>query len=176
MWDHELSPSEMKTKNKRIAAYIGASILVVTLIALYSWQANQFLVYHLNIASDWVSNRRISELQPLLAILILAGGTVRLPRLIELWLKSGSKERAMQSQRLWRLRINWRLLLIQGLPALFLMEFPSFLFLIGEAIWREPFYLLPGAMVLILGYGEFVLNSVAAFWLGGTLVGALELA
>lgn len=174
--------SQKMGKSKRIAAYIrigahiAASILAVALIALYGWRANRFLIYHLDVASDWGSNRRIAELQPLLAISILAGAVVRLLHFIDLWLRSTSSDTAVQPGKPRHLRINWRLLLIQGLPALLLMEFPSYFFLIGQAIWRDPFYLLPFVVALFTGLGEFVCNSLAAFWLGGTLVDALEFA
>ncbi|MBC7251443.1 MAG: hypothetical protein H5T62_14315 [Anaerolineae bacterium] len=162
-------------KSKRIAAHIAASILALALIALYGWRANQFLIHHLDVANDWVSNRRIAEFQPLLAILILAGILVRLPHFVDQWLGLTSRDTTLQPRKRQRLRINWVPLLTQGLPAILLMEFPSYLLLIGQAIWRDPFYLVPVEVIfMFVGYGEFVCNSLAAFWLGGTLVDALE--
>jgi hypothetical protein len=54
------------------------------------------------------------------------------------------------------------------------MEFPSYLLLIGKLIWGDPCYLLPFEVLVVMGCGELVCNSLAAFWLGCTLIDALE--
>lgn len=156
--------------------HIAASILAVVLILLCGWRAHGFLTSHLHISSDWISNRRIAELQPLLAISILAGAVVRLPHLVDSWLGQKSSDTAIPPRNPRHLRIDWRLLLIQGLPALLLMEFPSFVLVIGWAIGERPFVWLPFEIRVVMGMGEFVFNSLAAFWLGSTLVEALEFA
>jgi hypothetical protein len=161
-------------RSKRIATHIAASILAVVLILLYGWRAHWFLTAHLHIASDWPSNRRIAELQPLLAISILAGAVIRLPHLVDLWMGPKSSDTAVPPRNPRHLRIDWRLLLIQGLPALLLMEFPSFVLVIGWAIGGQPLDWLPWEITVVMGLGEFVFNSLAAFWLGGTLVDVLE--
>jgi hypothetical protein len=164
-------------RSKRIVVHIATSVLAVVLILLYGWRAHAFLISHLHIASDWPSNRRIAELQPLLAISILAGAVVRLPHLVDLWLGPKSSDTAAPPPRDSRhLRIDWRSLLIQGLPALLLMEFPSFVLVIGWAIGGRPLVWIPFEIRVVMGMGEFVFNSLAAFWLGSTLVDALEFA
>ena len=160
-------------RSKRIAAHIATSILAVVLIALYGWQADWFLHYHVSIAVDWGSNREVAELQRRLVIPFLAGALVRLPYFVNRWLRLRSSHTAQGKPR--RLRIDWRLLLTQGLPAILLMGFPSYFFLIGQAIWGDPFYLLPSEVTFnFMGCSELKSNGLAAFWLGGTLVDSLE--
>ncbi len=163
------------SRGKRIAIYLAASVLAVAFIALYGWRAYWFLHYHVNIAVDWGSNREVAELQRRLAFPILAGALVRLSHFVDRWLRLKSSHTAVQPEKPRHLRINWVLLLTQGLPALLLMGFPSYLFLIGQVIWGDPFYLLPSEVTFnFMGCSELMSNGLAAFWLGSTLVDSVE--
>jgi len=165
----------MAGKSNRITVHIAASILAVVLIVLYGWRANEFLISHLHVASDWTSSRRIVELQPLLLIAVLAGAVVRLPHHFDMWMGPKLSDTVVLPRKRRHLRIDWRLLLVQGLPALLLMEFLSLVLIIDQVIWGQPLVWLPFEVIVVMGLGEFTLNSLAAFWLGGTLVDALEL-
>ena len=162
-------------RSKRIATHIAASILFGSgahpSIWLASTQVSGLPLAYRSRLDVESPHRRTSTAA---AISILAGAVVRLPHFVNLWLGPKSSDTAVPPKNPRHLRIDWRFLLIQGLPALLLMEFPSFVLVIGWAIGGRPLVWLLFEVRVVMGLGEFVFNSLAAFWLGGTLLDALE--
>jgi hypothetical protein len=163
-----------KHHDKYIILHGSASTIAALLLVVYGWKASQVVSAYMRVETGhfWLSAHQATHIQLLFMLAVLAGIIQQAPDFMERWLRWRANNilRGGEKVALPAVRLDGWLFLAEGVPALIVMELPYILVGMGSAVWGSPLALIPPAASVYLGWGDFVVSSLGALWLGNTLV------